>query len=199
MAESSLLTRLFRALGKPVPEGAQVSSGLGLDERMTRRRASVDQAVAEAMTGAGILSSGYRHETRAVDPRSHQFVVTIDLPKELASMTAGSLAQIGATINRKVKVSHAAELIGVYWRAEHDAEIKNQESVNVPRTTLTRSAALQPELPVVSASPSTPAPASDRVAKLREMMKDEAEGESDQGFANTVIGFEGSDKPGNKR
>jgi hypothetical protein len=187
MAKNSVMTKLLRALGKPAEP-----IDPGLDQRISRRQAAVDQAVAEAMASAGVLSSGYQHEARPVDPRGHQFVVTIDLPQELDSMTAGSLAKIGATISKKTKVSHAAEITRVYWRVEPDAQAVGQPAATVPATA-----------PFI-AETSTPAPtlahpganaASEKLAKLRESMKDDVEADSNQGFASTIIGFERGDKP----
>ena len=204
----SIFTTLFRSFGKTAPEAGPPGRGGGLDERMARRRESVEQAVAEAMTGAGVLSSAYRREARAVDLRGHQFKVSIDLPRELASITTGNLAQIGVIIANKAKAKNAGEVIGVYWRVEHDAQAGDQAPLNLLASASTRNAPPVPVEPVVPAAPGASETPGQRVARLSAMMKDNApfsrphvedEDEPDTGFANTVIGFDVDDKPAGKR
>lgn len=222
MALGSLFSNLFRS-GSKAPEVATVGAGSALDERMTHRREAVEQAVTEAMMDVGLVSSGYRHEARAVDSRGHRFVVSIDLPRELASTTAGILAQVGATISRKARIMNGAEVVGVYWRAEHDEQAAIQEPLNLLAASPSRAAPLVPEAP---AEPLAPAAQSDteiaaqRIARLRDLMKDDArptrgakpatpapgssaqapdEEEPDHGFANTVMGLDFGDTPAKKR
>jgi hypothetical protein len=222
MALGSIFSNLFRS-GSKMPEAEHVDTASALDERMTHRREAVEQAVTEAMMDVGVVSSGYRHEVRAVDSRGHRFVVSIDLPKELASTTAGILAQIGATISRKARIMNGAEVVGVYWRAEHDEQAQVQEPLNLLAASPGRSTVPAPVAPEAPAAPSATEAetAAQRIAKLRELMKDDTqtrgakpvapgsapsaaaqapeEDEPDHGFANTVMGFDVEDTPPKKR
>ncbi len=219
MALGSIFLNLFRSTSGKSPEVAPLVSASALDERMTHRREAVAQAVTEAMMDVGVVSSGYRHEVRHVDARGHRFVVSIDLPKELASTTAGVLAHIGASISRKAGIKNGAEVVGVYWRAEPDDRAPIQEPLNLLAPSPSRSAA--PPVPEVAVAPAAET-AADRIAKLRELMKDDAhpargakpaapgsapsagaqapdDDESDHGFANTVMGMDVDDTPTRKR
>lgn len=221
MALGSIFSNLFRS-GSKLPEAEPVDNGSALDERMTHRREAVEQAVTEAMMDVGVVSSGYRHEVRAVDSRGHRFVVSIDLPKQLASTSVGILAQIGATIGRKARIMNGAEVVGVYWRTEHDEQAPVLEPLNLLAASSSRSAPpapVVPEAPPVPAAESATETAAQRIAKLRESMKDDVrptraatpaapvapgpaptaaaqapvEDEPDHGFANTVIGLDFDD------
>lgn len=221
MALGSIFSNLFRS-GSKLPEAEPVDNGSALDERMTHRREAVEQAVTEAMMDVGVVSSGYRHEVRAVDSRGHRFVVSIDLPKELASTTAGILAQIGATIGRKARIMNGGEVVGVYWRTEHDEQAPVLEPLNLLAASSSRAAPVVPEAPPAPAAESATETAAQRIAKLRDLMKDDArptrgatpaapvvpvapgpaptaaaqapvEDEPDHGFANTVIGLDFDD------
>lgn len=228
MALGSLFSNLFGSNKDKTPEGAPHSLSAALDKRIAHRREQVEQAVTETMMDAGVVSSGYQHEVRAVDERAHQFMVSIDLPKELASIPAGSLAQIGATMARKARAMKAGEVMAVYWRVEHDAQAWNQEHLNLMAMASSRSVPPVPAAPVeavVPPAPSAAEAASQRIANLREMMKDDVpsarnagkpapvaparhpgagadshdEDEPDHGFANTVLGFDADDTPAKKR
>lgn len=226
MALGSLFSNLFGSNKSKTPEGAPHSLSAALDKRITHRREQVEQAVTETMMDAGVVSSGYQHEVRAVDERAHQFMVSIDLPKELASIPAGSLAQIGATIARKARAMKAGEVMAVYWRVEHDAQAWNQEHLNLMAMASSRSVPPVPAAPVEAVVPpalSAAVTASQRIANLREMMKDDvpsarnagkpapvapaqhpgagadSQDEPDHGFANTVLGFDADDTPAKKR
>lgn len=225
MALGSIFSNLFRSSSTKEPEAAPAGAANALDERMAHRRETVAQAVTEAMMDVGVVSSGYRHEVRHVDARGHRFVVSIDLPRELASTTAGILAQIGASITRKAGIKNNAEVVGVYWRAEYDDQAPIQEPLNLLAASLSRGAApvpVAPEIPAAPAAQSADETAADRIAKLRDLMKDDGrpargakpaagpvqsagiqappdEDEPDHGFANTVIGMDVDDTPPKKR
>lgn len=216
MALGSLFSNLFGSSKGKTPEVESSSPGAALDKRITQRRASVEQAVTEAMMDAGVVSSGYRHEVRAVDERGHHFQVAIDLPKELAAVPAALLARVGATIVRKARTMNGGEVMGVYWQVAHDGQLRNQEPLNLMAAA--RNAQPAPVEPPAPAAPSAAEISAERVARLREMMKDEpprggakasaagaaqaapaADDEPDHGFANTVMGFDADDTPAKKR
>lgn len=225
MALGSIFSNLFRSTSGKALDVTPVAAH-ALDERMTHRRDTVAQAVTEAMMDVGVVSSGYRHDVRHVDARGHRFVVSIDLPRELASTTAAILAQIGANITRKAGIKNGTEVVGVYWRAEPDDQAPIQEPLNLLAASTSRSAApvpLAPEVPVAPAAQSAVETAADRIAKLRELLKDDAQlargakpaasgpapsagaqapdddDEPDHGFANTVMGLDVDDTPTRKR
>lgn len=197
MTLGSLFSNWFGSSKSSTPEAPAPNPGL--DKRMAQRREAVEQAVSEAMADAGVVSSVYRREVRSLDERGHQFQVTIDLPKELAVIPVNLLAQVGLIITRKARSMNAGDVMGVYWQVVHDAHAKSSEPLN-----LMAAARSQQSAPEAPPEPSAAELSAQRVARLREMMKDDhapktaaahqSDDESDQGFANTVIGY-GDDTP----
>lgn len=150
-------------------------------EARIRRRLAVDQAVNVALTAAGIASSGCKHDIKRMDPNGMRFMVTLDLNAEYAELSAHRLAQVGATITQLAGAKGEAEVTAVYWRLEPGA-------VTAP------SAARRAEAPAAAPPPAPVAPkeaASEKIAKLRAMMKeaDDAAPEhgSDAAFQKTQV------------
>ncbi|MEO7159706.1 MAG: hypothetical protein ABIX00_04175 [Polaromonas sp.] len=87
-------------------------------ERKIKRHANREQlyeAIPEAMTKAGVLSSRYKFKVLSVDPLGKDFLVMIDL----TSVTGDSLAQPGemeALIVQSARQRYDIAVSGVYWR-----------------------------------------------------------------------------------
>lgn len=215
MAFGSIFKNLFGSSEKQLPATAATGHSRGLDERMGRRRELVNQAVAEVMMDAGVVSSAYRHETRTVDARGHHFLVDIDLPKALAAVTAGNLARIGATITRKAQAKNGVDVVGVYWRVDGDSATEDHDIVNLLTPGSPREVPPTPTVAPASPAPTNVETASQKIARLRESLKDDGHGAgagssaasgsdavddgADAGFANTVIGFDVDEPPSRKR
>ena len=85
------------------------------------RRELLYSVVRQAMTRAGVLSSGYKFKVLSLDAKGHQFLVMIDLARTYGAEPA-RLADIEAMIARAAKARHDIVVNGVYWRSnEHVA------------------------------------------------------------------------------
>ncbi len=175
MALGSIFSSLFQkkpqaavpTTGASVP-AAQTMPGDGGESRV-RRRLAVDQAVSVALAAAGVSASGYKHEAKRMDPNGQRFLVTIDLNSELADVSAGKLSQVGAAIIQYAKSKGETEVTSVYWRVEPGAVPAGPVSLVAQRPTRE----VEPAAEVKSvAAPAQQAP-SEKIAKLRAMMKDD--------------------------
>jgi hypothetical protein len=89
-------------------------------ERMARREL-LYSVVREAMTRAGVLSSGYKFKVLSLDARGRQFLVMVDLARDHSGETA-RLAEIEALVAQAAKARHDILVTAVYWRMnEHVA------------------------------------------------------------------------------
>ena len=89
-------------------------------ERMARREL-LYSVVRDAMTRAGVLSSGYKFKVLSLDARGRQFLVMVDLARDHGGETA-RLAEIEASIAQGAKSRHDILVTAVYWRMnEHVA------------------------------------------------------------------------------
>jgi hypothetical protein len=89
-------------------------------ERMARREL-LYSVVREAMTRAGVLSSGYKFKVLSLDARGRQFLVMVDLARDHGGETA-RLAELEASIAQGAKSRHDILVTAVYWRMnEHVA------------------------------------------------------------------------------
>lgn len=83
-------------------------------ERMARREL-LYAVVRQAMTRAGVLSSGYKFKVLSLDARGRQFLVMVDLGRTHGSETS-RLAEIEALIAQAAKARHDIVVTAVYWR-----------------------------------------------------------------------------------
>jgi len=89
-------------------------------ERMARREL-LYSVVRDAMTRAGVLSTGYKFKVLSLDARGRQFLVMVDLARDHDGETA-RLAEIEASIAQGAKSRHDILVTAVYWRMnEHVA------------------------------------------------------------------------------
>ena len=89
-------------------------------ERMARREL-LYAVVRDAMTRAGVLSSGYKFKVLSLDARGRQFLVMVDLARNHGGETA-RLAEIEALIAQGAKARYDILVSAVYWRLnEHVA------------------------------------------------------------------------------
>lgn len=89
-------------------------------ERMARREL-LYSVVRDAMTRAGVLSTGYKFKVLSLDARGRQFLVMVDLARDHGGETA-RLAEIEVSIAQAAKARHDILVTAVYWRMnEHVA------------------------------------------------------------------------------
>lgn len=113
----------LRYSGGSVPAGIPKINGSTLPQdpaasRKTERierREQLYGVVRDAMTRAGILSSGYKFKVLSLDPRGRQYLIMIDLMDPSAG-DANRLAEIEALIAQFAKTRHEILVTAVYWR-----------------------------------------------------------------------------------
>ena len=97
-------------------------------ERMARREL-LYSVVRDAMTRAGVLSSGYKFKLLSLDARGRQFLVMVDLAQLHGGETA-RLAELEASIAQKAKSRHDILVTAVYWRM--NASLSASSSISLP-------------------------------------------------------------------
>lgn len=122
--ESSGLSRMeaTRPVARSVKDGPvnNAQPANRKSERMARREL-LYSVVRDAMTRAGVLSSGYKFKVLSLDARGRQFLVMVDLARDHGGETA-RLAEIEASIAQGAKSRHDILVTAVYWRMnEHVA------------------------------------------------------------------------------
>jgi hypothetical protein len=123
--ESSGLSRMdaTRPVARRTPNDGPVNNAQPANrkgERMARREL-LYAVVRDAMTRAGVLSSGYKFKVLSLDARGRQFLVMVDLARNHGGETA-RLAEIEALIAQGAKSRHDILVTAVYWRMnEHVA------------------------------------------------------------------------------
>ena len=96
------------------PSQQQDPSASRKTERIERRE-QLYGVVRDAMTRAGILSSGYKFKVLSLDPRGRQYLIMMDLMDQSAG-DADRLAEIEALIAQLAKTRFEILVTAVYWR-----------------------------------------------------------------------------------
>jgi hypothetical protein len=126
-------------------------------ERMARREL-LYSVVREAMTRAGVLSSGYKFKVLSLDPRGRQFLVMVDLARDHGGETA-RLAEIEALIAQAAKARHDILVTAVYWRMNEHVAVGDLGGRARPGDSQPIPLDSQPAALVSSPAPLEPAPA----------------------------------------
>jgi hypothetical protein len=90
-------------------------------ERIERRE-QLYAVVRDAMTRAGILSTGYKFKVLSLDPRGKQYLIMMDLSDQSAG-EAARLAEIEALIAQLAKTRHEVLVTAVYWRVNANVTV----------------------------------------------------------------------------
>ena len=90
-------------------------------ERIERRE-QLYGVVRDAMTRAGILSSGFKFKVLSLDPRGRQYLIMMDLTDQSAG-DADRLAEIEALIAQLAKTRHDIVVTAVYWRVNANVTV----------------------------------------------------------------------------
>jgi hypothetical protein len=109
--------------GGPVSASVPQAKGLTLpqDPSATRKSERIERreqlygVVRDAMTRAGILSTGYKFKVLSLDPRGRQYLIMMDLVDQSAG-DADRLAEIEALIAQYAKTRFEILVTAVYWR-----------------------------------------------------------------------------------
>ena len=120
-----LLDNLFakKPSGKPAPAedshpthlSAEEEQALDRKNQRLERRELLYAVVRECMARVGVLSSSYKYKVLSLDSRGSQYLIMMDLPKEMAGHI-GQLAEIEEIVTQTARTRHKIEVSAVYWR-----------------------------------------------------------------------------------
>jgi hypothetical protein len=155
-----------------------------LDRKTQRleRRELLYAVVRESMARVGILSSSYKYKVLSLDSRGKQYLIMMDLPREMAGHI-GQLAEIEEIVTQNARQRHHIDVTAVYWRINELAK---------PATTVLRKPRPENELGTLSSArahvdaewaPQAPLVSSDRKQRFDPIRPDEVSAFK-QGLAN---------------
>lgn len=117
----NLFAKKTESKGTP-PQDAGPSSRPTEDEHARDRKAQrlerrelLYAVVRESMARVGMLSSTYKYKVLSLDSRGSQYLIMMDLPREMAEHI-GQLAEIEDIITQNAHQRHHIEVTAVYWR-----------------------------------------------------------------------------------
>lgn len=131
-----------------------------LDRKTQRleRRELLYAVVRESMARVGILSSSYKYKVLSLDSRGKQYLIMMDLPREMAGHI-GQLAEIEEIVTQNARQRHHIDVTAVYWRINELAKAsttvlrkprpENELATPSPARTYAESE-LAPQAPLVS-------------------------------------------------
>ncbi|MGI9134675.1 MAG: hypothetical protein ACR2I0_12175 [Rhodoferax sp.] len=96
-------------------------------ERMGRREL-LYTVVRDTMTGAGILSSGYKFKVLSLDSHGVQYLIMMDLARQYVGET-GQLAEIENLIAQQAKARFGILVTAVYWRVNESVTVRALQPV----------------------------------------------------------------------
>jgi len=107
------------------PEHAAPGAEARGESGKVKRHARRDQlyvAIREAMTHAGVLSSGYKFKVLSLDPRGNEFMVMVDLAHGFSQPE--KFGEIEKQIIQHAKARFEITVPAVYWRMDDIAAMK---------------------------------------------------------------------------
>ncbi len=125
-----------------------------MDRKILRleRRELLYAVVRESMARVGMLSSSYKYKVLSLDSRGNQYLIMMDLPKEMAEHI-GQLAEIEEVITQNARMRHRIDVTAVYWRIN---ELSKNSVLRKPRAE--SEFASPPPAPARELWPEPPAP-----------------------------------------
>lgn len=112
------------------------------NERLERREL-LYSVVRESMVRAGVLSASYKFKVLSLDQRGHQFLIMMDLSRELAA-DAGRWGEIEVMIAQAAKARYDILVTAVYWRTSDHVVIGNPKRPAIAPAAPLRPAAAKP-------------------------------------------------------
>ncbi len=129
-----------------------------MDRKILRleRRELLYAVVRESMARVGMLSSSYKYKVLSLDSRGNQYLIMMDLPREMADHI-GQLAEIEEVITQNARMRHRIDVTAVYWRIN---ELGRSSVLRKPRpeSELAAPAPAAPQWPETLAPQAAPAP-----------------------------------------
>jgi hypothetical protein len=173
----AILDNLF---GKKPPAKSQVATDTGLTshppqdaqalERKAQRlerRELLYAVVRESMARVGVLSTSYKYKVLSLDARGNQYLIMMDLPREMAEHI-GQLAEIESAIVQAARSRHQIDVTAVYWRI---ADLARAAVLRKPRVEPEREPAVLPRAETQVGTPTGVAPTVDRARRRFEPIR----------------------------
>ncbi|MBN9411614.1 MAG: hypothetical protein J0H69_20910 [Burkholderiales bacterium] len=168
------------AAGRATPSAAAGAGGRR-SERLDQRE-RLYSVVRESMVRSGVLSSGYKFKVLSLDARGSQFLVMMDLARELAREPA-RLTEVEGLIAQVAKQRFDIVVTAVYWRLNEQVVV-NASSARAATATAAQvpspaAASVTMPTPAVAAAPAAhrvppPAAATGSVAQSAAMPRSDA-------------------------
>ena len=117
----NLFSKKSPAKNAPAPDAGpshfSTDDEQSLDRKTQRleRRELLYAVVRESMARVGMLSSSYKYKVLSLDSRGSQYLIMMDLPREMAEHI-GQLAEIEDIVTQNARQRHHIEVTAVYWR-----------------------------------------------------------------------------------
>lgn len=117
----NLFSKKSTAKVNPVPDAGPTNLPPDEEQAMDRksmrleRRELLYAVVRESMARVGMLSSSYKYKVLSLDSRGSQYLIMMDLPKEMADHI-GQLAEIEEVVTQNARMRHKIDVSAVYWR-----------------------------------------------------------------------------------
>ncbi|MCZ8252862.1 MAG: hypothetical protein O9318_10360 [Hylemonella sp.] len=106
----------------PTPITTDDEQALDRKSQRLERRELLYAVVRESMARVGMLSSSYKYKVLSLDSRGKQYLIMMDLPREMAEHI-GQLAEIEEVITQNARQRHHIEVTAVYWRINQLAKV----------------------------------------------------------------------------
>ncbi len=148
-----------------------------LDRKALRleRRELLYAVVRESMARVGILSSSYKYKVLSLDSRGKQYLIMMDLPKEMAEHI-DQLAEIEGIVIQNARMRHKIDVAAVYWRI-NELNKATTAVLRKPRPEIEAGLFAAPQLSEADADAfprlSTPVTAADRKGRFEPIRPDE--------------------------
>jgi hypothetical protein len=111
------------------------------------RRELLYAVVRESMARVGMLSSSYKYKVLSLDSRGTQYLLMMDLPREMAEHI-GQLAEIEQVITQNARQRHHIDVTAVYWRINELAKVATTV-LRKPRSESEPAPVAEPRAPLV--------------------------------------------------
>ena len=150
------------------------SSGLHASDRKTlrlERRELLYAVVRESMSRIGILSSSYKFKVLSLDPRGRQYMIMMDLHKELVA-EPNRLGEIEAVVAQNAKARHDIVVTAVYWRTNEPVIDATARKTHTSSSTETRQPVRRSE-PAAAPLPTLNEPQSTESGRFEPIREDE--------------------------
>jgi len=155
------------------------------DRRSLRleRRELLYSVVRESMSRIGILSSSYKFKVLSLDPRGRQYMIMMDLHKDLV-IDPSQLGEIESVVAQNAKARHDIVVTAVYWR------INEPIGGGATRKTKRRTQKKKPHLPHGSEPIAAPVPNLDEQNQAKQPSRHEPIREDEVNAFKQALGWE---------